>query len=190
MRPMPGVWSLLRLRSPREPRTAVLPHPSIPGVPRPHPACKLSSQAAQPPDLGLTIAAKRLRCRRTGRPAGESVTGLQDPFAPTTSPSKWKEVEAAAPGDDVKKRAASLRPRPEAGSATWAPVQRAMRAPRSPREESRDRGPRSELPLRLLAGALSCRFPDGLLGKAGSPGCFRFHVWRAVAFKCFPCHPQ
>lgn len=136
VRPMPGLWSLLCLRSPWEPRTAVLPHPSIPGVPRPHPACKLSQgPKSHSLPLGLTIAAQRLRRRQAGQPAGESVTGAQDPFAPTTSPSKWKEVEAATPGDDVKRRAASLRPRPEAGSATWAPVQRGMRPHRSPREE-------------------------------------------------------
>lgn len=170
--PMPSLWSLLYLRSPPEPRTAAPPPPTPPppyqGVPRPQPACKLS-RAPKPHSLPreLTIAPQGLRRRQAGRPAGESVTGIRDPFAPTTSPSKWKEVEAAALGDDVKKRAASLQPSPEAGSATWAPAPRGRPAGRSHREEQRDCGPRSELRRRLLARAPWWRCGGGFLGEAG-----------------------
>lgn len=135
------------------------PPPSIPKVPGPHPACKLS-QAPEPHSLpqGLTIAAHGLRRGRAGLSAGESVTGTRDPFAPTTSPAKWKEVGAAAPGDDVRRRAASLRPGPEAGGATSAQVTPRRPAGRWHREEPRERGPRAGLRPELLVGALKWRF--------------------------------
>lgn len=60
----------------------------------------------------------------------------------------YSEVEGgggAALADDVRRRAASLRPGREAGGATWAQV---------PLGGRRVGAPRADLPLRLLAGAL------------------------------------
>lgn len=87
------------------------------------------------------MAAHGLRRGLAGRWAGESVTGTRDPLAPTTSPAKWKVAGAAAPGDDVRRRAASLWPRPEAGGATSAQVTPRRPQGRCHREELRDRGP-------------------------------------------------
>lgn len=146
------------------------PQSSMPLVPGPHPTCKLSP-TPEPYSLprGLTITAHGRRRRRAGWPAGESVTGARDPLAPTTSPAKWKEVEAAAPGDDVKRRAASSRARPEAGGRrSYVGPGAAPEAGRASARRNPD--PPSDLRLRLLAAAGRSRsYEIDYLGRRADP---------------------
>lgn len=112
LRPVPSVRPLLCLCSPPEPPTAILPHPAYQECPvhtrpakppqTPSPTASPSGSPSQPQDEGAGWLA--------GRPVEESVIGAQDPFAPTTSPAKWKKAKIAARGDDVRRRELSFRP--------------------------------------------------------------------------------
>lgn len=133
---------LLRLGAPhRHP-----PPPSTPKVPGPHSACKLSQapelhslprgSPSQPTDSGAGWQA----C-----PLGNPLPGLGIHSRQQLLPRSGRRWGPAAPGDDVRRRAAKLGPRREAGGTTSAQV-----TPRRPGQRA-SRGAAEAWPARRFA---------------------------------------